>query len=96
MKIDKIMHFEKRNNLRFNVFGLRKLQFIPFMYHQIEVMKNSKLINLLFIGDRNSNNNYTYIKNFNRLMKIDDGNNRSNYVCQYCCRFKTTSKEGLE
>ena len=29
-------------------------------------------------------------------MKIDDGNNKSNYVCQYCCQYTTTSKEGLE
>jgi len=29
-------------------------------------------------------------------MKIDDGNNKTNYVCQYCCQFTTVSKEGLE
>jgi hypothetical protein len=29
-------------------------------------------------------------------MKIDDGNNRTNYVCQYCCQYTTTSKEGLD
>ena len=60
--------------------------------------ENYKLINLLFIqvGDRKGNNHYTYIKNFHRLMKIEDGNNRSNYVCRYCCQYTTTSKEGLE
>ena len=29
-------------------------------------------------------------------MKIDDGNNNPNYVCQYCCQYTTSSKDGLE
>ena len=96
MKIDKIMHFEKRNNLKINVFGEENGAIYPLYVSSNRDNEEFKLINLLFISDRNGNNHYTYIKNFNRLMKIDDGNNKSNYVCQYCCQYTTTSKEGLE
>jgi hypothetical protein len=96
MKIDKIMHFEKRNQLRINVFGIEENSIYPLYVSSNRSNEEFKLINLLFIGDRNGNNHFTYIKNFNRLMKIDDGNNRTNYVCQYCCQFTTVSKEGLE
>jgi hypothetical protein len=94
MKIDKIMHFEKRNNLRINVFGIEETSIYPLYVSSNRSNEEFKLINLLFIGERNGNNHYTYIKNFNRLMKIDDGNNKTNYVCQYCCQFTTVSKEG--
>ena len=96
MKIDKIMHFEKRNQLRINVFGIEENSIYPLYVSSNRSNEELKLINLLFIGDRNGNNHYTYIKNFNRLMKIDDGNHKTNYVCQYCCQFTTVSKEGLE
>ena len=96
MKIDKIMHFEKRNNLRINVFGIEENSIYPLYVSSNRSNEEFKLINLLFIGDRNGNNHYTYIKNFNRLMKVDDGNHKTNYVCQYCCQFTTVSKEGLE
>jgi hypothetical protein len=96
MKIDKIMHFEKRNQLRINVFGIEENSIYPLYVSSNRSNEEFKLINLLFIGDRNGNNHYTYIKNFNRLMKIDDGNHKTNYVCQYCCQFTTVSKEGLE
>ncbi len=42
MKIYKIMHFENETTYEFMYLVLKKLQFIPCMYHQIEVMKNSK------------------------------------------------------
>lgn len=97
MDIDKIIHFEKRNNLRINVFACDDNNSIyPLYVSSNRSNEDYKLINLLFIGDRKGNNHYTYIKNFDRLMKIDDGNNRSNYVCPYCCQYTTTSKEGLE
>ena len=96
MKIEKIMHFEKKNNLRINVFGEENKSIYPLYVSSNRTNEDYKLINLLFIGNRKGNNHYTYIKNFDRLMKIDDGNNRTNYVCQYCCQYKTTSKEGLE
>ena len=90
MKLDKIIHFEKRNQLRINVFGEENSAIYPLYVSSNRENEDYKLINLLFIGDRNGNNHYAYIKNFNRLMKIDDGNNRSNYVCQYCCQYTTT------
>ena len=96
MKIDKIIHFEKRNKLRINVFGECDSSIHPLYVSSNRNNEDYKLINLLFIGDKNGNNHYTYIKSFDRLMKIDDGNNRTNYVCQYCCQYTTTSKEGLE
>ena len=96
MKLDKIIHFEKRNQLRINVFGEDNSAIYPLYVSSNRENEDYKSINLLFIGDRNGNNHYTYIKNFNRLMKIDDGNNNPNYVCQYCCQYTTSSKEGLE
>ncbi len=96
MKIDKIMLFEKRNDLRINVFGIEENSIYPLYVSSDRSNEEFKLINLFFIGDRNSNKHYTYIKNFNRLIKNDDGKNRGNYICQYCCQFKTTSKDELE
>ncbi len=96
MKIDKILHFEKQNNLRINVFGIEESAIHPLYVSSNRSNEEFKLINLLFIGERNGNNHCTYIKNFNRLMKIDDGNHKTNYVCQYYCQFTTVSKEGLE
>ena len=103
MKIDKIIHFEKRNKLRINVFGESDNSIYPLYVSSNRTNEDYKLINLLFIGgqspreaDKQGNNHYCYIKSFDRLMKIDDGNNRTNYVCQYCCQYTTTSKEGLE
>jgi hypothetical protein len=82
MKIDKFMHVEKRNNLRINVFGIGETSIYPLYVSSNRSNEGFKLMNLSFIGDRNGNNHYTCIKNFNRLMKVEDGNNICNYVCQ--------------
>ena len=96
MKVDKIIHFEKRNKLIINVYGLEEKSIYPLYVSSNRNNEEYQLINLLFITDGKENNHYTYIKNFNRLMKIDDGNHRENFVCPYCCQFRTTSKEGFE
>ena len=57
------MHFEKRNQLRINVFGIEENSIYPLYVSSNRSNEEFKLINLLFIGDRNGNNHYTYIKN---------------------------------
>ena len=87
---------ERKNQLRIYVFGEDSSAIYPLYVSSNRENRDYKLKNLLFIGDGNGNNHYRYIKNFNRLMKIDDGSNRPNYVCQYCCQYTPTSKEAIE
>ncbi len=50
------MHFEKRNNLRINVFGEENEAIYPLYVSSNRDNEDFKLIILLFIGDRNGNN----------------------------------------
>lgn len=94
MKIDKIIHFEKRNNLRINVYGIEEKSIVPLYTSSNRTNDEYPLINLLYITD-GTNSHYTYIKNFNTLM-CETNDKNSNYVCPYCCQFRTTSKTGIE
>ena len=94
MKIDKIIHFEKRNNLRINVYGIEEKSIVPLYTSSNRTNDEYPLINLLYITD-GVNSYYTYIKNFNTHM-CETNDKNSNYVCPYCCQFITTSKTGIE
>lgn len=96
MKVDKIIHFEKRNKLIINVYSVEEKSIYPLYVSSNRGNEEYLQINLLFITDGQGNNHYTYIKNFNRLMKSNDDNHNENFVCPYCCQFRTTSKEGFE
>lgn len=94
MRLDKIIFFEKRNKLRINVYGLdEKNEVIPLYVSSNKLNEDYKLISLLFISDGSGKNHYTYIKNFDKLM-CSDGKHK-NYVCPYCCNFKTTNADCL-
>ena len=61
MKIDKIIHFEKRNKLSINVYGVEEKSIFPLYVSSNRSNENLTLINLLFISDDKGNNHYTYI-----------------------------------
>ena len=97
MDINKIMYFEKRNNLRINVFGLegRYNQVIPLYTTCQKTKSEYPLINLLYYKPEGTNGHYCYIKDFNRLMSnqsTSKKNHHQNLVCPYCCQF--TAKGG--
>ena len=52
------------------------------------------IIQLLYINDGDKSH-YTYIKNFNKLM-CNPNDKNENFVCPYCCEYRTTSKAGIE
>lgn len=94
MKIDKIIHFENRNNLQINVFGIENKSIVPLYVSSNRNQQNVKLIQLLYITE-GEKSHYTYIKNFNKLM-CEVGDKNSNYVCPYCCEYRTTTEKGIE
>jgi len=91
LSIHKIRFFEKRNNLRINVYSLEgKTSIIP-VYVSSNEDKDLPLIQLFYYE-----NHYSYVNNFNRLM---GENGTHKLVCPYCCQFKSSggdAKEALE
>ena len=94
MMVNKIIHFEKRNQLRINVFGVENRSIFPIYTTANRGIDNYPEINLLYIT-KGENSHYTYIKNWNRLM-CNIGDKNENFVCNLCCGFTTTSKQALD
>lgn len=97
MDIHKVMYFEKRNNIRINIFGLEgKLNQVIPLYTSCQKTKNElPLIHLLYYKPEGTDGHYCYIKNFNRLMSnksTSKNDHHQNLVCPYCCEF--TAKGG--
>jgi hypothetical protein len=91
MSIHKIRFFEKRNNIKINVYSLENKQSIIPVYISSNDNKDDKLIHL-FLNDQH----YSYINNFNRLVG-EIGKDK--LVCPYCCQFRSSggdSKDALE
>lgn len=79
MDINKIIFFEKRNDLRINLYGLEDRSIIPLYVSHNKDKVDFPLIHLFFYK-----NHYCYIKDFNKLM----GSSGEKYlVCPYCCEF---------
>lgn len=95
MDLNKIIYFEKRNNLKINVFGVENKSIYPLYVSSNRNNENLIMINLLFINDDKGNNHYCYIKNFDRLMATNELHHK-NMVCPYCCHFRTTQKNAFE
>ena len=91
MSVHKIRFFEKRNNLKINVYSLEdKTSIIP-VYVSSNEDKDLPLIQLFYYE-----NHFSYVNNFNRLM---GENGTYTLVCPYCCQFKTSggdAKAALE
>ena len=91
MSVHKIRFFEKRNNLKINVYSLEDEKSIIPVYVSCNEAKDLPLIQLFYYD-----NHYSYVNNFNRLMG-ENGTNK--LVCPYCCQFKSSggnAKEALE
>lgn len=92
MDINKIIHFEKRNKLRINVFGLdgKNNQVIPLYNTKQRTRTDYKLIHLLYYKPERTNGHYCYIKNFDALFSNQSTTKKDhhkNLVCPYCCEF---------
>ena len=99
MDINKIIHFEKRNKLRINVFGLEGQynQVIPLYNTKQRTKTDYKLIHLLYYKPEGTNGHYCYIKNFNALMSnqhTSKKDHHQNLVCPYCCEFTAHGGQG--
>ena len=88
MKLDKIIYFEKRNNLRINVYGLEDKKIFPLFVSYNRYNNEYPLINLLL-----HDNHYTFVKNFDKLMAKRNDKNK-NRVCPICCEFKSNGGDG--
>jgi hypothetical protein len=96
MDLNKIIFFEKRNDVRINVYGLYNNNVVLLYVSSISHREELKYINLFYHTHIKYNEatkkdevigHYSYIKHFNRLFG-EKGKKR--LVCQYCCQFKTT------
>lgn len=94
MDINKIMFFEKRNNLRINVYGLEYEEsesIIPLYVSSNKHKTEYKLIHIFYFKKH-----YCYIKDFNRLMGCSG---YRNMICHHCLEFKSCgggAKEAME
>ena len=83
MKLEDISKFEKLNNLCINVYCIEEYDGENRL-NPIRISKENRNlipINLLLIIGKD-HNHYTYIKNFNRLLR--SGTNTKSF-CPYCC-----------
>jgi hypothetical protein len=100
MEINKVMYFEKRNNLRINVFGLsgKDNEVVPLFVSSNRTNTQFPLIQLLYFKNE-TNSHYCYIKDSNRLMSnrsISKNDHHENLVCPYCCEFQAHGGKGKE
>ena len=99
MEINKIMYFEKRNNLRINVFGLEgnNNQVVPLYNTCQRTQQEYPLINLLYYKPESTNGHYCYVKDLNRLMSNKSSTKKDhhqNLVCPYCLNFTANGDGG--
>lgn len=101
MDINKIIHFEKRNKLRINVFGLdgKNNQVVPLYNTKQRKQTEYKLIHLLYYKPEGTNGHYCYIKNFDALFSNQSTSKKDhnkNLVCPYCCEFNAKGGSGKQ
>lgn len=89
MDINKIIHFENRNELRINVYGLEgnKYEIVPLYVSSNRTQEEYPLIQLLYYKPVGTNGHYCYIKDFNRLTSSHSTNHHKTLVCPICCEF---------
>lgn len=89
MDINKIIYFEKRNQLRINVYGLegKNYDIIPLYVSSNRTNEEYPLIQLLYYKPTETNGHYCYIKDFNKLMSSHNTNHHKTLVCPICCEF---------
>ena len=99
MDINKIIHFEKRNNLRISVFGLegKTYEIVPLYVSSNKTNTDYPQIQLLYYKPEGTEGHYCYIKDFNRLSSTQTSSttkntHTQNLVCPICCEF--TAKGG--
>ena len=85
MDLNKIMFFEKKNNLKINVYGCDRGEVIP-----LYVSTNKDRDDLQFIHLFYYDKHYSYIKHFDRLF---GQSGVRHLVCPYCCQFTTNSRD---
>jgi len=100
MEINKIMYFEKRNNLRINVYGLsgKSNEVVPLFVSSNRTNTQFPLIQLLYYKDE-TNSHYCYIKDSNKSMSnrsSSKNDHHQNLVCPYCCEFQAHGGGGKE
>ena len=100
MNIGKVMFFEKRNNLRINIYSIenddQRSEQSSNSIFPLFVSCNKEKIELPLIHLMFHENHYSYIKDFDRLMGSHDV---KHYVCPYCCEFQSNgngSKEAMD
>jgi len=97
MCLNKIQYFEKRNNLRINVFGIQnETKIIPLHTSVNRYCDKFPLIHLLFLKKSKEEYHYCYIKNLDALLSKRSSKNdhHKNRVCPYCCEFKSNGGGG--
>ena len=86
MDISKIMFFEKRNDLRINLYGLEDKSIVPLYVSHNKDKLDYPLVHLFFY-----NNHYSYIKDFNKLV---NKSGEKHFVCPYCCEYTSNGGGG--
>lgn len=91
--INKIIYFEKRNNLRINLYGLaddKQKSIIPLYVSSNREQTEYPLVHLFYYkqGDKA---HYCYIKDINRLLGKDGV---KHFTCPICCEFQSHGTGG--
>ena len=82
MKIDDIPKFETANNLSISVYTMAQDGVIVYPLYMSK-KRSLNPINLLLI-EGEDNNHYTYIKDYNRLLRHSNDHHTKAF-CPYCC-----------
>jgi hypothetical protein len=96
--INKIIHFEKRNNLRISVFGLegKTYEIVPLYVSSNRTIIEYPLIKLLHYKPEGTNGHYCCSKDCSRLSRTQSSSTKNthtqNLACPICCEF--TAKGG--
>lgn len=88
VRVSDIPKFEQKNGLSINVFGYDKNEIYPLHLTRERGLKHVDLL----VHDRGDNSHYCWIKNFNRLMGDQNGDNNQYHYCYYCLHGFTKKK----
>jgi hypothetical protein len=80
VKVTDIPKFEKKNGLSINVFGYERSEVYPL---HLTKERGVHHVDLLILN-RGEISHYCWIKNFNRLMGDQNGDNNQYHYCHYC------------
>jgi len=93
MSINKIRFFEKRNNIRINVFGIQNQSIIPLYVSSNRDKLEYPLVPLLYFTNDENKSHYCFIKELNKLL---NKSGEKKEVCPYCLQFTSHGTGAIE